>query len=141
MIYIVLFLSFLGTSGRLALRAVCLLFDAWGDKLAGLLSILCFWASYIVFFSLTENKLEWKCDRLSFAFVLAVCTTKRGLEVSLSCFPGSEGGGVSSWAIKHGALSLEIMESEHGVAFQGLFPLGGFGGPLGTGCCLRSSAA
>ncbi len=108
--------------------------------LAGSLSILCFWVSYIVFFSLTENKLKWNCDRLSFASTLAVCTLKRGLEVSLSCFPGSEGG-VSSLVIKHGAVSLEIMKSEHRVAFQGLFALGGFGGPIGTRCCLRSSAA
>ena len=122
------------------MRAVCLLFDAWGDMLAGSLSILCFWASFIVFFLLTENKLEWNCDRLSFASALAVCTTKRGLEVSLSCFPGSEGG-VSSLVIKHGAVSLEIMKSEHRVAFQGLFALGGFGGPIGTRCCLCGSAA
>ncbi len=131
---------FLGTGGQLALRAVCLLFDVWGDMLASSLSILCFWASFIVFFLLTENKLEWNCDRLSFASALAVCTMNRGLEVSLSCFPGSEGG-VSSLVIKHRAVTLEIMESEHGVAFQGLFPLGGFGGPIGTGCCLHGSAA
>ncbi len=86
------FVFYLGTSGWLALRAVCLLFDVWGNMLASSLSILCFWASYIVFFLLTENKLEWNCDRLSFVSALAVCTTKRGLEVSLSCFPGSEGG-------------------------------------------------
>ena len=108
------FVFFLGTGGQLALRAVCLLFGAWGNMLAGSLSIHCFWASYIVFFSLTENKLEWNCDRLSFASTLAVCTIN--LAGGLLVMSGSEGG-VSSLVIKHGAVSLEIIESEHRVAF------------------------